>query len=104
MNRKLDLLKYAVKRLLQGIPLILAVTTSYDLNYRATLWSKEKARAAAEQLMPYIDVILGNEEDFDTMLGIKAEGTDENFSYALTMSHRGLTVENPFMVGDTYDI
>ena len=55
-------------------------TTSYDLNYRATLWSKEDARAAAEQLMPYIDVILGNEEDFDTMLGIKAEGTDENFS------------------------
>lgn len=55
-------------------------TTSYDLNYRATLWSKEEARAAAEQLMPYIDVILGNEEDFDTMLGIKAEGTDENFS------------------------
>ena len=54
--------------------------TSYDLNYRATLWSKEEARAAAEQLMPYIDVILGNEEDFDTMLGIKAEGTDENFS------------------------
>ena len=54
--------------------------TSYDLNYRATLWSKEDARAAAEQLMPYIDVILGNEEDFDTMLGIKAEGTDENFS------------------------
>ncbi len=54
--------------------------TSYDLNYRATLWSKEAARAAAEQLMPYIDVILGNEEDFDTMLGIKAEGTDENFS------------------------
>lgn len=55
-------------------------TTSYDLNYRSTLWSKEDARAAAEQLMPYIDVILGNEEDFDTMLGIKAEGTDENFS------------------------
>lgn len=55
-------------------------TTSYDLNYRATLWSREEARAAAEQLMPYIDVILGNEEDFDTMLGIHAEGTDESFS------------------------
>jgi len=54
--------------------------TSYDLNYRSTLWSRETARAAAEQLMPYIDVILGNEEDFDTMLGIKADNTDENFS------------------------
>ncbi len=55
-------------------------TTSYDLNYRATLWGKEEARRVAETLMPYIDVILGNEEDFDTMLGIKADNTDENFS------------------------
>lgn len=54
--------------------------TSYDLNYRSTLWSKEKARKAAEALMPYVDVILGNEEDFDTMLGIKADNTDVNFS------------------------
>lgn len=63
-------------------------TTSYDLNYRATLWSREKARAAAEQLMPYIDVILGNEEDFDTMLGIHAEGTDESFSAIDPMNYR----------------
>lgn len=65
-------------------------TTSYDLNYRATLWSKEEARAAAEQLMPYIDVILGNEEDFDTMLGIKAEGTDENFSSIDPQNYRAV--------------
>jgi 2-dehydro-3-deoxygluconokinase len=63
-------------------------TTSYDLNYRATLWSREEARAAAEQLMPYIDVILGNEEDFDTMLGIHAEGTDESFSSIDPMNYR----------------
>lgn len=54
--------------------------TSFDLNYRSTLWSKSGARKAAETLMPYIDVIIGNEEDFDTMLGIKADNTDENFS------------------------
>lgn len=62
-------------------------TTSYDLNYRSTLWSREKARETAETLMPYIDVILGNEEDFDTMLGIKAEGTDESFSSIDPMSY-----------------
>ncbi|TVR74854.1 MAG: sugar kinase, partial [Spirochaetaceae bacterium] len=55
-------------------------TTSYDLNYRHTLWSREDARAAAKMIMPHVDVILGNEEDFDTMLGIKAENTDENYS------------------------
>lgn len=63
-------------------------TTSYDLNYRSTLWSREDARRAAEQLMPYIDVILGNEEDFDTMLGIHAEGTDESFSAIDPQSYR----------------
>lgn len=62
--------------------------TSYDLNYRATLWTKEEARAAADRLMPYIDVILGNEEDFDTMLGIKADNTDENFSSIDPQSYR----------------
>lgn len=65
-------------------------TTSYDLNYRATLWTKAEARAAAEQLMPWIDVILGNEEDFDTMLGIRAEGTDENFSAIDPMSYKAV--------------
>jgi 2-dehydro-3-deoxygluconokinase len=55
-------------------------TTSYDLNYRHTLWSKDDARNAAERIMPHVDVILGNEEDFETMLGIKTENTDENYS------------------------
>lgn len=54
--------------------------TSYDLNYRSTLWNREKARSVAETLMPYIDVILGNEEDFEIMLGIKAENTDSSYS------------------------
>ena len=65
-------------------------TTSYDLNYRSTLWSKEEAREVAEQLMPYIDVILGNEEDFDTMLGIKADNTDENFSSIDPMCYKAV--------------
>lgn len=65
-------------------------TTSYDLNYRSTLWTREQARDAAEALMPYIDVILGNEEDFDAMLGIKAESTDENFSSIDPMNYRSV--------------
>lgn len=55
-------------------------TTSYDLNYRSTLWSREEARAAAKRIMPYVDVIIGNEEDFNAMLGISAENTDRSFS------------------------
>jgi pfkB domain protein len=44
-------------------------TTSFDLNYRHTLWSKEAAQAAMVELMPYIDVIIGNEEAYDVMNG-----------------------------------
>lgn len=65
-------------------------TTSYDLNYRSTLWSKEDAKKVAEKLMPYIDVILGNEEDFDAMLGIKADGIDADFSSIDPMNYRAV--------------
>ena len=65
-------------------------TTSFDLNYRSTLWSKEDAQKAMKMFMPYIDVIIGNEEDFETMLGIKAEGTDENYSKVDPESYRGV--------------
>jgi 2-dehydro-3-deoxygluconokinase len=40
------------------------------------LWSKEKAREIMTNLCQYVDVCIGNEEDADTTLGFKAEGTD----------------------------
>ena len=58
----------------------LGVTTSFDLNFRSTLWSSEKARGVMKNVMPYVDVIIGNEEDFEKMLGIKAEGSSETYS------------------------
>ena len=58
----------------------LGVTTSFDLNFRSTLWTSEKAREVMKKVMPYVDVIIGNEEDFEKMLGIKAEGGTEAYS------------------------
>ncbi|MEJ7589809.1 MAG: sugar kinase [Ferruginibacter sp.] len=52
------------------------ITTSIDLNYRKKLWTKEKAREVMTRLCRYVDVCIGNEEDADTTLGFKAEGTD----------------------------
>jgi len=52
------------------------ITTSIDLNYRKKLWSKEKAREVMTQLCEYVDVCIGNEEDAETSLGFKSEGTD----------------------------
>jgi 2-dehydro-3-deoxygluconokinase len=58
----------------------LGVTTSFDLNFRSTLWSSERAKEVMKKVMPYVDVIIGNEEDFEKMLGIKAEGGNETYS------------------------
>lgn len=63
-------------------------TTSFDFNYRSTLWSREAASEAAESFMPYIDVILGNKDDFDIMLGVKADNAGENFSSIDPMNYR----------------
>src|SRR5205085_7736124 len=52
------------------------ITTSIDLNYRKKLWTREKAKEVMTRLCEYVDVCIGNEEDADTTLGFKAEGTD----------------------------
>ena len=51
---------------------------SYDLNFRSKLWSSKKAIEVTKKLVPYIDVLIGNEEDFQKVLGFEVEGTDEN--------------------------
>ena len=51
---------------------------SCDLNYRKKLWSRERAGEVMAQLMPYVDVIIANEEDAADVFGIRAEGTDVN--------------------------
>lgn len=51
---------------------------SYDLNFRSKLWPSKKAIEVTKRLMPYIDVLIGNEEDFQKVLGFEVEGTDEN--------------------------
>ena len=51
----------------------LGVRTSFDLNFRSTMWGPEKAQAVMKCVMPYVDVLIGNEEDFEKMLGISAE-------------------------------
>jgi 2-dehydro-3-deoxygluconokinase len=51
---------------------------SYDLNFRSKLWSSKRAIEVTNMLIPYIDVLIGNEEDFQKVLGFTVEGTDEN--------------------------
>jgi 2-dehydro-3-deoxygluconokinase len=48
-------------------------TVSYDLNYRARLWTEEEARKCQEPLMEHIDVLFSTEEDTRKVLGITGE-------------------------------
>ncbi|MFQ6113803.1 MAG: sugar kinase [bacterium] len=50
---------------------------SYDLNFRSNLWSSEKAIQVTRELVPFITVLIGNEEDFQKVLGFEVEGADE---------------------------
>lgn len=55
----------------------LGLTVSVDLNYRKNLW--KYGRTAAEVMQEMVamsDVILGNEEDAETVFGIKPENFD----------------------------
>jgi 2-dehydro-3-deoxygluconokinase len=52
--------------------------TSYDLNFRSKLWSSEKAIAVTREIIPHVQVLIGNEEDFQKVLGFEVEGTDAN--------------------------
>jgi 2-dehydro-3-deoxygluconokinase len=55
---------------------------SYDLNYRASLWKnrggKERCREVNREIARYVDVMLGNEEDFTASLGFEVEGLGED--------------------------
>ncbi len=61
------------------------VITSYDLNYRPSLWKSiggpQQAQQVNRRLAPLVDVMIGNEEDFTACLGLEVEGTDENLTH-----------------------
>jgi 2-dehydro-3-deoxygluconokinase len=57
---------------------------SYDLNYRPSLWKdiggQAKAREINSKIAEYVDVMLGNEEDFTACLGFEVEGGAKDLS------------------------
>lgn len=65
---------------------------SYDLNYRPSLWKtiggEAKAQEVNREIAQYVDVMIGNEEDFTACLGFEVEGTDENLTDLETESFK----------------
>lgn len=55
---------------------------SYDLNYRPSMWNGiggvYKAKSVNSEIAKYVDVMIGNEEDFTACLGFEIEGNDDS--------------------------
>jgi 2-dehydro-3-deoxygluconokinase len=49
---------------------------SVDLNYRKKLWTEKEAQAVMRPLMSAVDVVVANEEDLQSVLGVHVGGTD----------------------------
>ena len=80
---------------------------SYDLNFRSKLWTSSKAQQVTRELVPHIDCLIGNEEDFQKVLGFEVEGVDENLSALDTRAYKKMvekvvkTYPNVKVVGTT---
>jgi 2-dehydro-3-deoxygluconokinase len=59
------------------------VVVSYDLNYRPSLWQAiggaERAVEVNRRLAGLVDVMFGNEEDFEAALGYEIGGTGDDY-------------------------
>jgi 2-dehydro-3-deoxygluconokinase len=49
---------------------------SVDLNYRKKLWTEAQAQQVMGPLMRDVDVVIANEEDLQSVLGVHVPGTD----------------------------
>lgn len=49
---------------------------SIDLNYRKKLWSEAQAQAIMRPMVKDADVVIGNEEDLQSVLGVTVHGAD----------------------------
>jgi 2-dehydro-3-deoxygluconokinase len=59
------------------------LTVSFDLNFRKKLWQwdnsfspRELAEKTIKQMLPFVDLVIGNEEDASDVLGISAGHSD----------------------------
>jgi 2-dehydro-3-deoxygluconokinase len=75
------------------------VPVSYDLNYRAKLWSEERARAVQEPLMADVDVLITTEEDTRRVFGIT--GSDYRDVARKLVDRFGFKVVTITLRGDT---
>ncbi|OPZ79197.1 MAG: 2-dehydro-3-deoxygluconokinase [Alphaproteobacteria bacterium ADurb.Bin438] len=73
------------------------VMTSYDLNYRPSLWKDiggiKKAQEVNREIAKYVDVMIGNEEDFHASLGFEIKGVEGDFGNIKIESYKNMIKE-----------
>jgi 2-dehydro-3-deoxygluconokinase len=52
------------------------VRVSVDLNYRKKLWTETQAQETMRPLMRNVDIVIANEEDLQSVLGVEVPDTD----------------------------
>lgn len=65
------------------------VQISFDFNYRSKLWTKEQAKRAYEQILPYVDICFGSVLDLTATLQWPAE--EEKLLFASFMQKYDIT-------------
>jgi 2-dehydro-3-deoxygluconokinase len=80
---------------------------SYDLNYRPSLWKgvggQSKAREVNRRIAPFVDVMIGNEEDFTASLGLQVEGVDAELTQ-LPLDKYGAMIEAAAGLYPNFDV
>ena len=82
------------------------LTVSFDVNYRAKLWSREAAAAALRPLMRHVDVCIAGESDAVEILGVAPQHGDEEArlpatARALAEMHGCKTIAMSCRAGDS---
>lgn len=69
------------------------ITVVYDSNYRAKLWSVEKAGTAFRKILPYVDILSAGHLDAVNFLGLNSDY--ENFNYKLENLYKQIKDKYP---------
>jgi len=73
------------------------VVTSYDLNYRPSLWKsiggQPKAQSVNRELAKFVDVMIGNEEDFTAALGFEVQNSTQDHATLDPSSYQEMIAE-----------
>jgi len=71
--------------------------TSYDLNYRPSIWKAvgghEECQRVNREIAQYVDVMIGNEEDFTACLGLEVPGMDDHITNIQTESFKKMIAQ-----------